>query len=751
MAASDSFTPTPTGPNHTAVVPGSTGPFANFLLPGFGNSARFNGSPIKNTSRWPEAQLGLYDPNPVRPGSYKGPILDATTGANLEGWNQALNVIAAMNIDAMHEIACQKWPRFWIDRIKRETFPSFKGWERKITIFRGGLLKQSGMSEWRRINPVPVAGSNHPSNLPGFNTYTYTTEELTGVGFEAGWGSDSINIDELRNVPDAAAQIKEILDVGVDYGLSMQEVHNRETYIGITAMANRSFVMCSDCPCDEGLGARTYIYDSRVGLDARKATSNDVAAAAAQTPAVSISTGDYIAEVADRSSIENKKIIVKLDQNTLVDGYGQYHAMADKVVDPTTGECAPFAIVNAEGEIEPVNFDMLERLNDSLAQRCPEAAIGNDAGVPMFAITLKHDDIDKLIRATPIEWDAWRRSEPKALIDHYNMTMKTYRRWGIVNDTNQLRLKPVRVIEEYTEAIAKEYGYVGYRSGDDPGLQGKRVMVCLVVNPKMNSKFRFGTNGAPVPVNNPEYFKAPLAIANVFVNDAFVNQYEGQPNSVGSGTHFGPAPAMNGQWGWLNIPDRKDNPFGSVGNFYGLFRIHIRPTKYTQDTTSFIYTRDMQVFKAMIQAQNKIVNPDYTGTAQSAEFATCDCDAIDTVNDTSTPATTIAAGTAIDVDLAQTPHLALSVGMVAKLVAWSKTGTAAAAETEYDVVVLDSSSWPRVTVAPVSTLTLANASLQDKVTDLGASASPRYRHKLIVKEAVSSDGTTTYKAFIKAK
>ena len=688
----DTFTPTPTGTAHTAVVPGQSGPFASFLLPGFGNSARFNGSPIKNTSRWPEAQLGLYDPNPVRPGQYAGPILGATTdkGASLQGWNQALNVIAAMNIDAMHEVACQKWPRFWIDRIKRETFPSFKGWERKITIFRGGLLKQSGMAEWRRINPVPVAGSNHPSNLPGFNTYTYTTEELTGVGYEAGWGSDSINIDELRNVPDAAAQIKEILDVGVDYGLSMQEVHNRETFIGITAMANRAFVMCSDCPCDEGLGARVYIYDSRVGLDARKATEEDVDKATADGT-TDIVVGNLIAEVADRSSIENKTTIVKLDDKS-ADGYGQYHALAELVTDPTTGEVAPFAIVDAEGEIEPVNFDMLERLNDSLAQRCPEAAIGNDGGVPMFAITLKHDDIDKLIRATPIEWDAWRRSEPKALIDHYNMTMKTYRRWGIVNDTNQLRLKPIRVIEDYTEEEAKKYGYVGYRSGDDTGLQGKRVMVCLVVNPKMNSKTRFGTNGAPVPVNNPEYFKAPLAIANVFVNDAFVNQYEGQPNSVGSGTHFGPAPAMNGQWGWLNIPDRKDNPFGTVGNFYGLFRIHIRPTKYTQDTTSFIYARDTQVFKAMIQAQNRIVNPDYTGEEQDVDVVAAKCDSV------AASATEFPAGTAIDLQLAQTPHLALSVGQTAKL-----KGTG--------VVVLDTSSWPVVTVAPVDKATAESVGL----------------------------------------
>ena len=208
----------------------------------------------------------------------------------------------------------------------------------------------------------------------------------------------------------------------------------------------------------------------------------------------------------------------------------------------------------------------------------------------------------------------------------------------------------------------------------------------------MNSKTRFGTNGAPVPVNNPEYFKAPLAIANVFVNDAFVNQYEGQPNSVGSGTHFGPAPAMNGQWGWLNIPDRKDNPFGTVGNFYGLFRIHIRPTKYTQDTTSFIYARDTQVFKAMIQAQNRIVNPDYTGEEQNVDVVAAKCDSV------AASATEFPAGTAIDLQLAQTPHLALSVGQTAKL-----KGTG--------VVVLDTSSWPVVTVAPVNKATAESVGL----------------------------------------
>lgn len=702
-----------------AAIPGRSGPFAKFLLPGMGDELRFGVGPVRKSSGWVENQLGRYAVQGIPEGQkrkYAGPIAGASVAEQLEGWTQALDTIAALQANTIHEIATMRLSKFWINMIKSEAWKPFNGWESKVTIFRGGLLHQSGLSNWRRIMPVPELGVNHPSTLPGFETVMGTTEELTGVGYEAGWGSDSINIDHLRNVPNAPQQVKEILDVGVDQAIALRESYNRETYINMACLMHRAFVMCCDCQPTEDVGSRAFIYDPHVACDAFQATiGTNITAGTVlvgkTTNGGVVQDNDWVAMVDDRSAFTNKKVFAYLNPTTRLDCYGQYHAEKDVVVDPSTGEAAPFVLVDAGPagsalEIEPPNFDMLERMTDEYAQRCPEAAVGHDGDVPVFAITLNHSDIDKLIRATPIEWDAWRRAEPQALITHYGISKaKVYRRWAIVNDTNQLRMKPIAYIPTYDATAAKHYGNVGFRDGDDTSLQGRAVYVCVVVNPKMLSPTRKGTNGYSVPVPNPEYFTAPLALANVVIKDTFINQLEGPAPSVGNGTDFGPQPPCNGSWGFLNIQDKLTNPFRQTGNFYGLLRTHVKPTKYTQEAACFVYARDVQAFKAFTQAENRIINPDYTGEKQTVKVLKVVSDEF-----TGTSAvTTLTAGKPIDLEIETTPHLALEQG---SKVALGKLDTGSVASSA-DVVVLDASMWPRVKVAPLANLTLSNAGIAD--------------------------------------
>ena len=695
-----------------AAIPGRSGPFKEFLLPGMGDSARFNIGPVRQSTGWVEKQLGRYavqgvPSTPDQHRHYAGPIAGASVTDQLEGWTQALNVLAAEQANTIHEIATLKVSRFWINQIKSEAFQPFNGWEDKVTIFRGGLLHQSGLHNWRRIMTTPLQGINHPSTFPGFETIMGTTEELTGVGYETGWGSDSINIDHLRNVPNAPQQIKEILDMGVDQAIALRESYNRETYVNLTSLMHRAFVMCCDCQPTEDVGSRIFIYDPHVAPDAFQATTGD--AYVGKMPAAGttgsgadgkIANGDWIALVDDRAAFTNEKVPVVLNPSEFVDPYGQYHAQKAYVTDPTTGMPAPFALVDAGPAgsaypVEPLNFDMLERLTDELQQRCPEAAVGSDGDAPIFAITVKHDDIDKLVRATPIEWDAWRRAEPQALISHYGISKaKTYRRWAIVNDTNQLRFKPIAYISNYDSTTAAKFGFVGYRDGDDTGLQGRAVYVCVVVNPKMLSAKRKGTNGYKVPVPNPEYFAAPLALANVFIKDTFINRLEGQAPSIGNGTDFGPLPPCNGQWGFLNVQDLKTNPFRTTGNFYGLLRTHVKPTKRTQDSTCFIYARDMQAFKAFTQAENKIINPDYTGKDQNVAVKAVDFTA------KSAQVTALSSGEAFTFTLDTTPHLVLAQGSKVQM-AKNASGTLSGNK---DFVVLNASRWPQVTLAPISAI-----------------------------------------------
>ena len=706
-----------------AAIPGRSGPFKNFLLPGMGDEARFNVGPVRSSTGWVERQMGRYAVQGIPANQrrqYAGPIAGASVAEQLEGWTQALDTIAAMQANTIHEIATLKLNKFWINMIKSEAWKPFNGWESKVTIFRGGLLHQSGLSNWRRIMPVPELGINHPSTLPGFETVMGTTEELTGIGYECGWGSDSINIDHLRNVPNAPQQVKEILDVGVGQAIALRESYNRETYISMACLMHRAFVMCCDCQPTEDVGSRAFIYDPHIAPDAFKAVvgtniPSNTKLVGKQTNNGIVENNDWVALVDDRAAFTNEKVYAYLDPDTRCDVYGQFHAEAEYVIDPTTGEPRPFLIVDAGPagsalQIEPPNFDMLERMTDEYGQRCPDAAVGHDGDVPIYSLTISHSDIDKLIRATPIEWDAWRRAEPQALISHYGISKaKVYRRWAIVNDTNQLRMKPTGYIANYTEDIARHFGGVGYRDGDDTSLRGRAVYVCVVINPKMLSPVRKGTNGYSVPVPNPEYFTAPLALANVVIKDTFINQLEGAAPSIGNGTDFGPQPPCNGNWGFLNIPDKKTNPFRQTGNFYGLLRTHVKPTRYTQEAACFIYARDVQAFKAFTQAENKIINPDYTGAVQqvavkgakSASFTG------------SVAVTTIASGKAITLQLETTPHLTLEQGTKVQL-AKDNSGTLSG---NADVVVLDAGRWPLVTVAPIAELTLANVGIVDTVSE----------------------------------
>jgi hypothetical protein len=370
-------------------------------------------------------------------------------------------------------------------------------------------------------------------------------------------------------------------------------------------------------------------------------------------------------------------------------------------------------------EVETPNWDMLERLRESLDQRLNgEGAVARDGDVPVYAIMFKSDDVDKSIRANPAEWRAYLEAQPMSLITHYGLSKaKTYRRWAIVNDANQLRFKVLRYIPEYTAAIAKDYGCVGYRNGDDPGLQGKAVMVCVVVNPLIPSDTRRGTNGTPVPMPNPEYRNAPLALANVFIRDTFVNQVEGAPSQIGSGTNFGPFPQFNGDWGFLNIRDRS-NPFGVEGNFYGLFRYHLRPTKFTQEACCFVYTRDTQVFKANIQAEHKVINQGYTGEVQKVQVTGGgECEYLK--NNKS--AEYIAQGETFELVLSKTPHPALANGSKIEISATEESTGA------QNLLVVDNALWPKVVVAPFENLVLESVGLVNENGKLDA-GSTTYIH-----------------------
>lgn len=439
-------------------------------------------------------------------------------------------------------------PRFWHDRIPRGSYPLFQGHNPKTFIYRGGLTTYAGLDKWEPIE-TDVTTTYDPCGLPGYSTYKYAWEALQYDGHRTAWGSDPICVDALKYQDQAQTQLAWILETGAEFGVAIQEVWNRDTYIRHSVLHNRSFVMSKEYA---GAGSARYVYDPFVKF---------VAAA---------DKGDGKA---------NKDVIDK-----------------------------PFIVFSADVEPEPLNFDVLERVSFELSQEAAEHAVGNGPDGPTFALMAASDDMEKYFRGNEEYRKYWIEAKPEALISGYDLRMKTFRGWAIVPDGNQLRFRVVRYIPSYTSTIAADYGNVGLSV-----LEDSPVFIAEYVPPRIEG--RQGINGTRVPAVNPEYFTAELAIAPVFMNNIITNLFVPQVTTLGSGTHFGAVPGLNGNWGWLNIVDRDTNPLGKTGNFYGLFEIFQRPEPSVFYALSFLYRRCAQSIRSRCPAENPNVNPDISSTS----------------------------------------------------------------------------------------------------------------------------------------
>ena len=493
----------------------------------------------------------VVDANPAgRPMTNIGPVapmdntqISATTPNN-GGYNQFFMQFAE-HFDPFIQKKTLMNPRFWHDRIPRGAYPLFQGTNPKTFIYRGGLTTYGGLSNWEEIDPV-VSTTNDPCDVPKFSTYKYAWETLQYRGHRTAWGSDPVCVDHLKYQDQIQTQLAWILETGAEFGIAIQEVWNRDTYISHSVLHDRSFVMSKEYA---GAGSARYFYDPFVKF---------------------VDTGSAGQGKADKTVVDK-----------------------------------PFIVFDASVDVEPLNFDMLERVGYELSQEAAEHAVGNGPDGPTFALMAASDDMEKYFRGNEEYRKYWIEAKPEALIDGYGLRMKTFRGWAIVPDGNQLRFRVTRHIASYSDAIAKTYGYVGYEV-----LKDKEVFIAEFVSPRIEG--RLGINGSRVPAVNPDYYTAELAIAPVFMNNIITNLFVPQVTTLGSGTKFGAVPGMNGQWGWLNIIDRETNPFGKKGNFYGMFEIFQRPEPSVFYAISFLYRRCAQSLRSRCPAENPNINPDIT-------------------------------------------------------------------------------------------------------------------------------------------
>lgn len=396
-----------------------------------------------------------------------------------------------------------KQPNIWHDRIPRGAYKLFNGLEQKTNVFRGGLPVPEGLASWK-----PVGKSRKPTETEiGFDncnpgtphTYTYAWETIQYSGFQDEWQSEPICLNDLKFVDYAKEQLGLVVKAGVDYGISMLENWNREMYVYQAMLSNRGMVLAT--------GALDF-------------------------------------------------------ESTTSDHYRFSYDPFDTVAD-VDGNQVPYIKFDADLDISTLNWDFLDYLRVSLADRAGEAAIGNDSGMPVFGLMIDRQDFERYIKSDPELREDWRQAYPEKLIEGYNMALKPYRGFAIMHDARQMRFRIKGV-----------------------GTDGK--MIATRVSPlKAGRAVTIGNE----PIGNPDYYKAEIGIGVIFMNDVLENLFVPSIDTLGSGTVFGPAPGLTGDWQWVNIKDPVSNILGESGYFYGRFQIFPKPLMHAFDCTVFAYKR----------------------------------------------------------------------------------------------------------------------------------------------------------------
>lgn len=396
-----------------------------------------------------------------------------------------------------------KQPNIWHDRIPRGAYKLFNGIEQKSNIFRGGLPVPEGLASWREVGksrkPTETEIGFDNCNPGTPHTYTYAWETIQFSGYQDEWQSEPLCINDLKFVDYAKEQVGLVVKTGVDYGISMLENWNREMYVYQAILSKRGMVMATGALDFENAADDHYRFD-----------------------------------------------------------YDPFATTTD-----VDGASVPYITFDADLDISTLNWDFLDYIRTSLAERAGEAAVGNEAGMPVFGLMLDLMDFEKMIKSDPALREDWRQAMPQKLIEGYGMGLKTYRGFALMHDARQMRFRVKSV-----------------------GADGK--VVATRVSPlKLGRVVTIGRE----PIPNPDYYRAEIGIGVIFMNDVLQNLFVPSVDNLGSGVVFGPAPGLTGEWQWINIKDPVSNILGESGYFYGRFQIFPKPLVHAFDCTVFAYRR----------------------------------------------------------------------------------------------------------------------------------------------------------------
>lgn len=407
-----------------------------------------------------------------------------------------------------------KNPNVWHDRIPRGAYQLFNGLDQKSNIFRGGLPVQAGVAAWKTIGTSrkPSEGDEGFDNCAPGTPQTYTYAWET-VQY-TGYQT------EWQSEPVCINDLK-----WVDYAKEQIALVIRTGVdFGISILENWNREM--------------YVFQAMLS-----------------NRGMVMATGalDFESSATYRFS------------------YDPYATTTD-----VDGDTVPYITFSADLDISTLNWDFLDYLRTSLADRAGEAALGNDSGMPIFGLMIDLIDFERYIKSDSDLREDWRNAQPQKLIDGYAMGTKVYRGFSLIHDPRQMRFRVKSI-------------------SDDGVVTATRVLPL--------KQGRAATIGY-VPEPNPEYYRAEIGIGVIFMNDVLQNLFVPSLDNLGSGMTFGPAPGLTGEWKWINIPSPTTNMLGETGFFYGRFQLFPKPLLFSFETTVFAYRRCAQALRTKCAVQS---------------------------------------------------------------------------------------------------------------------------------------------------
>lgn len=395
----------------------------------------------------------------------------------------------------------QKNPNIWHDRIPRGAYTLFNGLEQKTNIYRGGLPVQAGLKTWKEIGLSRKASGGDP----GFDNCNPGTPQTYSYAWETltykGYQ------DHWQSEPVCLNDLKFIDYAKDQLGLIVRTGVD----FGVSMLENWNREM--------------YVQQAMLA-----------------NRGMLLCTGSLDFEDNAEHRFTYDPFVTTVDEN---------------------GEAVPYLVMPGDADLSTLNWDFIDYLRASLAERAGEAKIGDDGGMPVFGLMIDHLDFERMIKQDPELREDWRFAQPQALISGYNMGVKVYRGMAIYHDARQMRFNSLNI-----------------------NADGDRI--CTRVKPlKSGRQVTIGH----VPEPNPKFWRAEIGVAVIWMNDVLQNLFVPSIDNLGSGMTFGPAPGLTGEWKWLNIPDPETNMLGESGFFYGRFQLFPKPLLFANDCTVFAYRR----------------------------------------------------------------------------------------------------------------------------------------------------------------